>query len=59
MTGEYRLWTQNQGADKLSLTAKTTESERPGHKDSTGVTVARGEARKALFSHQRRKAVTN
>lgn len=28
MTGVYRLWTQNQGADKLSLTAKTSQSQK-------------------------------
>lgn len=28
MTGAYRLWTQNQVADKLSLTAKTSQSRK-------------------------------
>lgn len=28
MTGAYRLWTQNQVADKLSLTAKTSQSQK-------------------------------
>lgn len=28
MTSVYRVWTQNQGADKLSLTAKTSQSQK-------------------------------
>lgn len=64
----YRLWMPSQVAvEKLTLTKKTsqkqkhqvTKTSKPARQYSTGVLVITGEPRKVVFSHWKRKAMTN